>query len=96
MIYISNAVRTSPSFKDITLEFIVTPIASPDTCAPEEDFVKDGITHMLTMLSFDPRSESAKLLIKEFKKSVLPVKFSGTVHCEASLMGRVHARARMI
>jgi hypothetical protein len=69
MIYIFNAVRTSLSFKDITLEFVVTPIASPDTCAPEEDFAKDGITHMLTMLSFDPRSESVKLLIKEFKKN---------------------------
>ncbi|SRR5258707_5586772 len=91
VIYICNAVHNSPSFKDITLEFVVTPIASPDTCASEEGLVDRAIPHMLVMNFLDPRSETAKSLVEEFKKRVLPVKFSGTVHCEASIMGMIVA-----
>src|SRR5258708_30881762 len=89
--YILNGVRISPSWKDITLHFVVTPIVSPDMCAPGEYFVDSGITHMLQKLSLDSQSETAKLLIEEFKTRLLPVKFSGTVHSEASLMGMMVA-----
>ena len=91
MTYISNGVRRSPSFKDITLDFVMTPVASPDMCAPEDYFVREGIADMLNRLSFDPESEKAKSLIEKFKKKVLPIKFHGTVHCEASLMGMIVA-----
>src|SRR5258708_4923131 len=95
MVYIFDGVKVSSSFKDITLDFVVTPITYPDTCAPEEDFVESGISYMLNNLNlwFNPQSEIAKSLIEEFKERVLPVKFSGTVHCdcEASLMGRIAA-----
>ncbi len=91
MAYIFNGVTISPSLKDITFEFVATPIASPDAFAPGGDFVDDGIRHMLGMLSLDPESEVAKSLIDKFKKRVLPVKFRGTVHCEASLMGMIVA-----
>ena len=74
--------------KDITLDFVVIPIASPDTCAPAEYFVDSAITHMLQELS---QSETAKSLIEEFKSRLLPVEFSGTVHSEASLMAMMAA-----
>ena len=93
MVYIFDGVKVSSSFKDITLDFVVTPITYPDTCAPEEDFVESGISYMLNNLNlyFNPQSEIAKSLIEEFKERVLPVKFSGIVHCEASLMGMIAA-----
>jgi len=53
--------------------------------------VDHGITYMLNKLGLDPQSETAKLLVEEFKGRVLPVKFCGTVHCEASLMGMIIA-----
>ena len=89
--YILNSVKVSPSLKDIALDFVVTPIASPDTCAPGEYLVDNAITRMLQKLSLDSQSETAKLLIEEFKTRLLPVKFSGTVHSEASLMGMMVA-----
>ena len=91
MEYIFNGVKISPSLKDITLDFVVSPIASPDTCAPEEAALTSGITYMLNKLSIDPQSEMAKSLTEEFRKKVLPIKFVGTVHCEASLMGMIVA-----
>ncbi len=91
MIYIFSSVKLSPSLKDITLDLVETPIASPGMFAPEEGFVDSGIMYMLKKLSLDPQSEKAKSLIKTFTKKVLPVEFSGTVHCEASLMGMIVA-----
>jgi hypothetical protein len=91
MNYIFYGVKTSRSFKDIALNFTVTPVASPNECAPEGPFVDNAITYMLKKLGSDPQSEKAKDLIEEFKKTVLPVAFRGTVHCEASLMGMIVA-----
>src|SRR5260221_1309210 len=85
--YILNSVKVSPSLKDIALDFVVTPIAFPDTCAPGKYLVDNAITRMLQKLSLDSQSETAKSLIEEFKSRLpLPVEFSGTVHSEASLM----------
>jgi hypothetical protein len=89
--YIVQGVKVSPSFKNITLDFVVTPLASPDTCAPENEFMDTAITYMLEKLSIDRHSEAAESLINRFSEKVLPVKFSGTVHCEASLMGMIIA-----
>ena len=47
--------------------------------------------HMFKKFSWNSRSEMANLLFDEFKTRVLPVKFCGTVHCEASLMGMIVA-----
>jgi hypothetical protein len=89
--YIFQGVTASPSFKNITLDFVVTPLASPDTCAPENEFMDTAITYMLEKLSIDRHSEAAESLINRLSEKVLPVKFSGTVHCEASLMGMIIA-----
>jgi hypothetical protein len=91
MNYIFHGIKSSRSFNDITLDFATTPLASPDECAPEGPFVDSAITYMLKKLGSDPQSEKAKDLIEEFKKTVLPVAFRGTVHCEASLMGMIVA-----
>ena len=91
--YVAGAVKASSSFRDITLDFVVAPLASPDMCASEKEAVDSGITFMLKRLSLDCQSEIAESLIERFKKKVLPVPvvFCGTVHCEASLMGMIVA-----
>jgi hypothetical protein len=88
--YIFQGVRTS-SFRDITLDFVVTPLVSPDTSAPEKEFMDPAIKYMLKKLSIDRDSDAAELLINKLSQKVLPVKFRGTVHCEASLMGMIVA-----
>jgi hypothetical protein len=91
MYYILRSVKNSRSFKDIMLDFVVTPVASPDACAPEELLVNAAIAYMLNKVAWDPQSKKAESLIQEFKKKILPLKFRGAVHCEASLMGLVVA-----
>ncbi|KAF9508254.1 hypothetical protein BS47DRAFT_1350567 [Hydnum rufescens UP504] len=91
MNYIFHGVKSSRTFKDITLNFAMTPLASPNECAPEGPFVDGAVTYMLKKLGSGAQSEKAKELIEEFKKTVLPVAFRGTVHCEASLMGMIVA-----
>jgi hypothetical protein len=60
MNYIFQSVKSSRSFKDITLDFAMTPVASPDECAPEGPFVDSAITYMLNKLGSDPQSEKAR------------------------------------
>ena len=69
----------------------MTPVASPDACAPEHDFIDSGISYMLEELDLDSHSEIAKSLVTQFKGIVLPVRFHATVHREASLMGLIVA-----
>ena len=92
MYYIFNGLKASISFKDISLDFIVTSLASPDSCASEGPLMDSAIKYMLKKLGLERESKKARSLITEFETKVkLPVKFRGTVHCEASLMGMVVA-----
>ena len=52
--FIVRGIGISPSPKDIPLDFIVMPLASPDICAPEHDFVNNGIKYMLAKLALSP------------------------------------------
>jgi len=56
MVHIFKGIRTSPSLKDIRLDFVVTPIVAPNTCAQGEYFVNSAIEHILKELSLDPQS----------------------------------------
>ena len=90
--YIGNHLMFSSSFKNVSLDLIATPLASPDTCASEWLLVDSAIKSMLKKLGLEHESEKATSLIKEFETKVkLPIKFHGTVHCGASLMGMVVA-----
>ncbi len=46
-----------------------------------------AITHIIKENKWDSQSELTKKLIEDFKTILLTIKFHGTVHCEASLMG---------
>ena len=92
MYYIVAGTQSSSSFKDISLDFIITPLASPGTCVSEGPLIDFAIKHMLMKLDLECESKEARSLIEEFKMKVnLPLKFRGTVHCEALLMGMVVA-----
>jgi len=57
MVYI---VKSSSDFKDISLDFIVTPIASHDTRASERLLTDSTITHMLKKLKNSAGQSIAK------------------------------------
>jgi hypothetical protein len=89
--YIFSSTQKSHTFKDITLDFVVIPIVTPDTCAPDEPIVNSVLDYMLERLHLDREAERVQSVIQEIQNKVSPVHFCGTVHCDASLMGMVAA-----